>query len=164
MGHSLHKLFWTKGWYCLFKFFTTFRYCWLDMFLNLFFIPIAVLCCTWLPIYYVYTVLFNLLNPAGDPQFAITVLWVIVYALAFAFIVPFILQAFLVYALDRKKIGVPLKKLLPTILLFPLFMIIYAASIFLGTISKQQWKKAKRNVDYKSDIVRQIEDSNNKKG
>ncbi len=148
MGHSLHKLFWKEGLLCLFKFFTTFRYCFLDMFLNLLFIPIAVLCCVWFPLYYGYNLLFNYLSPLGDVAVANSNLIFIVIILFCAFLIPFIAQAFLVYFLDRKKIKQPFKKMFWSLIAFPIFMIIYAIGIVIGVFSKQKWKKAKRNTEY----------------
>ncbi len=146
MGNSLHKLFWQKGWLCLGKFFTTFRYSYLDMFLNLLFIPIAVLCCLWFPAYYIYKIIFD--AAVGNMAELSSILTTIAIILVCAFLIPFIAQAFLVFALDRKKIGVPFKKLWPTMLAFPMFMIIYAISIVIGVFSKPQWKQITRNVAF----------------
>lgn len=146
MGHSLHKLFWTQGWSCLGNFFTTFRYCFLDMFLNLLFIPIAVLCCIWFPLYYGYEIIYSAC--VGNVALLTQILTTIAYILAFAFLIPFILQAILVYFLDKKKIGVPFKKVVWSCIAFPMFMIIWAIGIVFGVFSKQNWKKAKRNVEF----------------
>lgn len=144
MGKSLHNLFWKEGFKCLGRFFTKFKYKYLDMFLNLFFIPIAVVCCTWFPAYYIYLILFNLLtqNMPGFYEILIT----IAYILGFAFLLPFILQAFLVLLLDHKKIKVPAYKLVGTCFVFPMFMIIYALGIVIGVFShKQKWGQVKRS-------------------
>lgn len=154
MGHSLHLLFWKEGWGCLGRFFTTFRYCWLDMFLNLFFIPIAVLCCVWFPLYYGYMIIFNAC--VGNIAALNSILITIALILVCAFLVPFILQAFLVYALDRKKIGVPFKKIVGSCLMFPMFMIVWAIGIVIGVFSKQKWKKAKRNVEFTSEELEKV--------
>ena len=52
MGNGLFKLFFTHGLRCFGKFFTTFRFGFLDLFLTLLFVPIAVVACTWFPLYY----------------------------------------------------------------------------------------------------------------
>lgn len=147
MGNGLHKLFWTKGLKCLFKFFTTFRYCYLDMFLNLLFIPIAILCCTWIPVFYIYSIVYNAV--IGNIALLNQILITIAIVLTCVFALPFILQALLVYVLDRKKIGQPFRNVIKPVLAFPMFMIIYAIGIVFGAMSKPKWKKAKRNVDYK---------------
>ena len=81
----------------------------------------------------------------------------VVYILAFAFIVPFILQALLVYGLDKRKIGVPLKKLLPAILFFPLFMVVYALGITAGFLFRAKWKSVGRSKFYDESFVAKIE-------
>lgn len=149
IGHGIHKLFYTHGIKAFFFAFTHMhwgpRWFWsiIDMFLTLFFVPIAVLCCTWLPLYYGYSLIYNAC--IGNWALFNTILSGIGIALVCAFIIPFILQAVLVYFLDKKKINKPFKKLLPAILLFPMFMIIYALGIFLGALSKPKWSPIKRS-------------------
>ena len=63
-----------------------------------------------------------------------------------AFVLAFILQALLAVALEHKRIKAPVKKLMPTVFLFPVFMIIYAAAITIGVFKKPKWKQIKRNV------------------
>ena len=155
MGRGLLRLFFTHGLRCLWDFLITLRYSFLDMFLTLLFIPIAGLCCFWFPTY--YAILFSqCLAPLTHAQFVWEVMNV-VYILAFAFIVPFILQAFLVYGLDKKKIGVPLKKLLPAILFFPLFMVVYALGITAGFLFRAKWKSVGRSKFYDESFVAKIE-------
>ena len=144
MGNGLFKLFFSHGFRCLGKFFTTFRFGYLDMFLTLLFIPIAVVACTWFPLYYGYKIIFAAV--VADTAFLIEIGKLIGYILLFAFYLPFTLQSLLAAGLDRKKLDVPFKKLWPAILLSPVFMIIYAISICLGVFSRPKWKKIKRNV------------------
>ena len=147
MGKSLHNLFWTEGLKCLVKFFKTLRYAYLDMFLNLLFIPIAVLCCTWLPAYYIYYIIYY--GCIGNIPEMTTYLINIGIALACAFVIPFIIQALVVCLIDRKKIKVPFKKLVGTCFAFPMFMIVYALGIVLGVFSANiKWKQVDRNVNY----------------
>lgn len=155
MGRGLLRLFFTHGLRCLLDFFISFRYSFLDMFLTLLFIPIAGLCCFWFPTY--YAILFSqCLAPLTHAQFVWEVMNV-VYILAFAFVIPFILQAFLVYGLDKKKIGVPLKKLLPAIISFPLFMVVYALGITAGFLFRAKWKSVGRSKFYDESFVQKIE-------
>ncbi len=157
MGKGLLRLFFTHGLKCFGLFFVTLRYSFLDMFLTLLFIPIAGLCCLWFPTYYI--LLFSqCLAPLSDAQFVAEVMNV-VYILLFAFLIPFIAQAFLVYALDRKKIGTPLKKLLPAILMFPLFMIVYALGITAGFLFRGKWKSVARSKYYDESFVATLEQS-----
>ena len=145
MGHSLNHLFWTEGLKCLGRFFTSFRYWYLDMFLNLIFIPIALLCCTWYPVFYTYMIVYNgVVGNFGVMNTYLTSLWVI---LVFAYLVPIYLQAFLTIILDRKKIKAPTGRLIGICLIFPFFMIVYAVGIALGVCThKQKWGKVERNV------------------
>ena len=159
IGHGTHKLFYTHGLKSLGLFFTRFGWSYLDMFFTLLFIPIAVLCCTWLPFYYTYTVIYNFC--VGNTALAYTILKGIGYSLIFAFILPFILQGFLVYILERKRINQPFKKVLPSILMFPMFMIIYAFSIFMGAITIPKWKPIKRNTLVTSESFQQSLNQNN---
>lgn len=146
MGNGLHKLFWTKGVMCFFKFFRYWRFCYIDMFLNLLFIPIAVLCCTWLPGYYAYRITYYFVTGAtGEAFWALELIGILLLC---AFVLPFIIQALVVYFLDKKKIGQPFKKLASSIFGFPIFMIIYCAGIVIGVFSRPKWKKAKRNVEF----------------
>lgn len=160
MGKSLHHLFWTQAFQCLGRFFITFKYKYLDMFLNLFFIPIAVVCCTWFPLYYGYMIIFNIVNQNLDSLYEILIM--IAWILGLAFLAPFILQAFLVVLLDRKKIKVPTRKLIGTCFMFPMFMIIYALGIVIGVFSfKQSWGKVERNDYADSEEFKTILKDNN---
>lgn len=144
IGKGSWNLFWSDGFKCLGKFFVKWDFSYLDTFLTLFFIPIAVLFCTWFPAYYIYDVIFNIC--VGNMPYVWMVLKTIGLAIGCAFIIPFIFQALLVVLLERKSIGKQnMKKIWKPILLFPFFMIIYAAGIFLGTITNPKWKQIKRN-------------------
>ncbi|MCH5156014.1 MAG: glycosyltransferase [Clostridiales bacterium] len=156
MAGALNKLFFTQGLKSFGLFFVRWKWTYLDMFMTLMFIPICVMMCIWLPIYYIYIVLFYGLmqfkyghtyydDVTGMPMFW-KYITTIGYALAFAFALAFILQALLAVVLERKRIKAPIKKLIPTVLLFPVFMIIYAAAITLGVFKKPTWKAAKRNA------------------
>ena len=157
MGRGLLRLFFTHGLRCLGTFFISLRYSLLDMFLTLLFIPIAALCCFWFPAYYI--ILFSqCLAPLTDAQFVWEVMNV-VYILVFAFVIPFIAQAFLVYALDKKKIGTSLKSLLPAILMFPLFMVVDALGITAGFLFRAKWKSVGRSKYYDDSFVATLEQS-----
>ncbi|MGN1201164.1 MAG: glycosyltransferase family 2 protein [Candidatus Caccovivens sp.] len=150
MGHGLFKMFFTHGLKSLWKFFTTFKYKYLDMFFNFLFIPIAVVLVIWMPAYYCYDIIYNCC--VGNFAYVIDLAKFIGIILVFAFLIPFIAQAFLVYFLDKKKINTPIKKLIPSMLLFPGFMIIYALGITWGALTKPKWKQIKRNK-----VITQIE-------
>ena len=172
MGHGLFRLFFTHGLKCFLKFFLSLRYSLFDVFLSMLFMPIAVLCVFWFPVYYVYLTIFHFasggsFDPTGlctDCGFFVTyqgmelnVFTFIGWILLFAFLIPFIAQAVLVYVLDFKRIGMSFWKVLPSIITFPLFMVVYAAGIALGSVSNPKWKCAKRSAYYDESFVRTME-------
>ena len=143
MGSGLHKLFYTHGIKSFFMFFAKWKWCYLDMFLTLLFMPIAVLCCIWLPLYYGYALIYN--SVVGNWELFYQMLKMIGISLSCAFVLPFILQAVLVYFLEKKRINQPFWKVFPAMLAFPLFMIIYAVGIFIGSVTKPKWQQIARS-------------------
>lgn len=143
MGRGLFITFWTKATRSLLKFFTTFRFSYLDMFLTQAFIPVDFVACLWFPFYYVFAVVYNI----NTEDFAALKLIGSTVGLALGgfFIVPFIIQALLTVILERKNIRAKKRKLVLPILLFPMFMIFYALGIFLGILFKPKWKSIARN-------------------
>lgn len=121
------------------------------MFLTLMFIPVCVMMCTWLPVYYIYVLVYH--GIMGNWAIFWTYMNSILFSLAFAFVTMFILQALLAVALEHKRIKAPVKKLMPTVFLFPVFMIVYAAAITLGVFSKPKWHQVKRNVAVSSGLA-----------
>lgn len=172
IGHGSFKLFFTHGLKCFLKFFVSLRYSLFDVFLSMLFMPIAVVLVFWFPIYYIYLTIFHFasggsFDPTGsctDCGFFVTyqgmelnVFTFIGWILLFAFIIPFIAQAVLVYVLDFKRIGMSFWKVLPSIITFPLFMVVYAAGIALGSVSNPKWKSAKRSAYYDESFVKTME-------
>ena len=154
MGRALNTLFYTQGLKSLALFFVRWKWSYIDMFITLLFIPVCVLMCIWLPIYYGYVLIYNGIMGYWDVFWSY--LTVILYALAFAFVLAFILQALLCIALERKRIQVPVKKLIPVAFVFPFFMIIYAAAITIGVFKKPRWKQVKRNVGQDALVAEQL--------
>src|SRR5690606_7203181 len=105
----------------------------------------------WFPFYYTYNIAyqFGLSYDAG-----INALLNLGMILLFAFIIPFILQALLVWILERKRIVAKSSSIIKGILLFPLFMIFYALGISLGIIFKPQWKAIKRSDVKLDDLIK----------
>ncbi|MFA7111335.1 MAG: glycosyltransferase family 2 protein [Bacilli bacterium] len=151
MGHGLHKLFWTGGFKMFFKFFISFKISYIDLFLQLFFIPMAVLCCTWIPIYYVFDFFYCLfLRPTAENLLFLQNEWIVIgYALLFAFYIAFVFQGTFILITQRKNVRIKnTKSMIPAIFMFPFFMIIYCLAIFLGVVKKPKWKQVKRNTKY----------------
>ena len=144
MAGALNKLCFTQGFKSLGLFFTRWKWTYIDMFLTLLFIPVCVVMCTWLPLYYGYVLIYH--GIAGNWDIFWTYMSSICYSLAFAFVTAFILQALLAVLLERKRLKTSPKKMIKTCFLFPAFMIIYAAAITIGVFSKPKWSQVKRNV------------------
>ena len=144
MSGALNSLFYTQGIKSFLLFFVRWKWAYIDMFLTLMFIPVCVLMCLWLPIYYAYVLIYHGLM--GNWEIFWTYLNTICYSLAIAFVAMFILQALLAVALEHKRIKAPVKKLMPAVFLFPFFMIIYAVAITLGVFSRSKWHEVKRNT------------------
>lgn len=151
MAGALNSLFYTQGIKSFFLFFARWKWTYIDMFLTLMFIPVCVLMCLWLPIYYGYVLIYHGLM--GNWEIFWTYLNTICFSLAFAFVLMFILQALLAVALERKRLKCPARKMMPAVFLFPAFMIIYAAAITIGVFSKPKWKQIKRNTTASAGIM-----------
>lgn len=147
-GHGLNKLFYHQGFRMVGKFFQTGRISYIDMFLQLMFIPIAMICCVWIPIYYGFYFIDAGINFATNPNQLYDMLKAAGLAIGFAFYVPFVLQALFVVLLERKKIKGNVGKLIPICLIFPFYMIVYMIAIAVGTLSpKPKWKKINHHVN-----------------
>lgn len=144
MAGALNKLFFTQGLKSFLLFFVRWKWTYFDMFLTLLFIPVCVLCATWLPIFYIFYVTYTGLMGQWDIFYK--TLKLIGISLSCAFVLAFILQALLAVALEHKRIKAPVKKLMPAVFLFPVFMIIYAAAITIGVFSSGKWAQVKRNA------------------
>ena len=151
MSRAICGLFFTQGIKSLGLFFVRWKWTYIDMFITLMFIPVCVLMCIWLPIYYIYVLLYNgIMGYMYGLDGAIDQFWTylntILISLSCAFVLSFILQALLAVALEHKKINAPVSHLVRVSFAFPVFMIIYAAAITLGVLKKPKWRQAKRNV------------------
>lgn len=144
MGNGLNKVFFRHGFKFLFHFFRYWRWSYIDLFLQMMFVPMALAACFWFPAYYIFDFCYQ--AAIGDTAAMQAILINLAYVLAFGFYVPFVLQGLLAAILERKRLLVPWTKLLPTIICFPLFMIIYAISITLGILHNPQWKSVARNA------------------
>lgn len=100
-----------------------------------------------MPLYYGYDVIYNYVLATPDSiAYANSVLINLGYILAFAFVVPFILQALLAAVLERKRLKInKFSQLLPAIFSFPAFMIVYAIAITIGVFSKPKWGAVARS-------------------
>ncbi len=165
MSGALCKLFFTQGCKSFALFFVRWKWTYIDMFITLMFIPVCVLLSIYFPLYYGYYLIYHGIMElhygvagtlTGEPVFW-KCLKLIGLALGVMFALSFILQAALAVALEHKRIKAPVKKMIPIILLFPVFMIIYAAAITIGVFSKPKWSQVKRNTAVSSGLALEAE-------
>lgn len=143
-GYGLVRLFGRYGYRLIGRFFTTFNFSYIDLFLTLFFIPIAVMAVFWFPAYYGYLIAYSYI--IGDAATGWSIIFNLIMILVFAFIVPFVAQGILTVILEHKRINYgKWYKLLPSIIFLPLFMIIYCIAITIGVLTpKLKWKQTRK--------------------
>ena len=163
MGAGVSRLFFTGGMKMLGKFFTTFRFSYLEMVLQYFFCMICVLLCTWIPLFYIYDVIYLALCGTGVIatslgasyyyDLLITTIIIIVCCITFLFVFVGLLQAFILVMVDYKKLGAKSRKeLISGIFIYPLFSVVYIMTLCLGIFSKPKWTKVNRNkVNFNED-------------
>ncbi|MCD8286128.1 MAG: glycosyltransferase [Clostridia bacterium] len=139
------------------KFFTTGDFSYVDVFLTYGFVFLSVLA-WWLPIYYVYDFIFVPFCAYG--KLAVTMyaasyyydtLWYTVIVLGSVLIALFVLfgwlQALFLVMADYKKMSAKNRRsLIPIVLAFPAFLILYSATVSFGAMSKPKWREVSRNA------------------
>ena len=166
MGHSLHSLFWKKGWKLFWHGITHFSLSDLDMFYQLFFIPIGVMACLWFPAYYIFYIIMHTLNAYTVPVLQGVhdlegVLYTpeASYAALFTSLLPMIgyvlgamyaiysFQSYLSIRLSRKELREENEKGWGAgIFLSAPYMILYDVAITIGVLTRPGWKSISRNV------------------
>ena len=165
MGNGLNRVFWKKGFPLFGHFFVSGRWSNIDLFVQLLIIPVALLCCVWFPLYYIFYAISHLVNIFGPEwlgsiyaldgtlltaQASInlllhTLLPMILVVLG-SFLIIYPLQTFVAVYRSKKKLSlISLKGYYKGILLSPLFMLFYAVAITLGIVTDAGWKKVTRN-------------------
>lgn len=157
MGFGLSRLFGKSGGALLLQFFKTGKFTFLDIFLTLIFIPISVVATIWFPCYYIAVILnaifgshviisFGAVMAGSD--FVWTILWVVV-----VYFLSFMAQGGLAVYLDRDRLpDVPWYKYIKSVVLTPVFMILYCISITIGVCSPtMRWKPVRRKNDLKKE-------------
>lgn len=155
MGHGLTRLFFKKGFRFFGHAFKQKDWSFIDLFMQLFFVPVGVLCCLWFPAYYIYRFIITILASAGVP------LWVsqaagqqflsetipLVIIIIVVFYVVCALQTFLAVKFSQKHVKLEsLKGFWGGIFLNPVFMVVWAVAITAGALGKGKWKAIKRNA------------------
>lgn len=140
------------------KFFTTGNFSYLEVCLTYAFVFITAIVATWIPLFYIYNFLYLGFAAYGGMELSLftqtyyyEVLWNTVIIMASVLVGLFVLfgylQALFLVMTDYKKLGANSRReLLSAVFLFPFFLILYSVTIFIGTMSKPAWGKAKRNA------------------
>lgn len=158
IGSGGMKLLKTKLMTMLKKFFTTGNISYVEMFMTYIFNFLTIILCTWIPLYYIFDVLF--LYFAGNGTIPLTmftaahyntILWNTIYigvgVVVGLFVFFGIIQGLILAIVDYKKIGAKNRReLLSAVFLFPVFLILYAVTLCIGSLSKPSWGKVKRNT------------------
>lgn len=160
MGNGLNKLFWTKGIECLKRFFKTLfrrdvsfslKMSYLDQYFNLAIIPSTFLAVVWFASYYIYCLVYTglgydyVVKGLGQYSFSWFLIFVIAVGLS-CLLLPFFIQPLLSVVCERKKLILKRKWIAVfSVILYPTFILIQAASIFQGILSKPKWKKITRS-------------------
>ncbi len=161
IGSGSMKLMKQKLLKMFFKFFTTGRISYIEMFLTYIFNFITILVSIWIPLFYIYKFLFLGFGASGafgnngynlySIEYYSNNLWLTLYLVIGIVIGLFvffgILQAILLVCLDYKKMGAKNKReLMSAAIFFPIFLILYSITICIGTFSKPSWGKVNRNA------------------
>lgn len=161
MGNGLIRLYFKDGLQVLKKFFTTLfnpkvpfslKMTYLDQYLNIALVPFSIVCFTWIPIYFIYVLIYtglgnsiyiSGLNYAFDFNFFV---WFVIIAALSCYLVPFFFQPLVSLITERKKLIIKNKTIaFWSIVLYPTYILLDAVSIFYGFFMKPKWKKITRS-------------------
>lgn len=162
MGNGLFRLYFQEGVKTLKMFFKnlfrpkvpfSLKMTYLDQYFNIALVPFSVICFTWIPLYFVYILIYTglgytvpLLGTNITLTFQFFYLFVIVAVLS-CYLFPFFFQPLFSYLVERKRLNITKKHIIYlTILLYPLYILFDAFSIFAGFVMKPHWKKVKRST------------------
>ena len=129
-----------------------FKFTYLDMFLELLFIPMAFVAVFWFPAFYIFDIVYKAC--LGNIEGVIIVLKNLAFILVVFFYIPFVLQGLLCVALDHKKMNIESpKQVIGACFVLPVYMIVYCLSIAFGILSKPKWKAVTRSSASSADVV-----------
>lgn len=129
----------------------------MELFLSCLLVLISVLLCTWIPLFYVYDLIFlglagyNIIPTVLGAQEYLLIFnqtWkIMLIAVYVLFVFCGYVQAFLLICLDYKKMGVQKRReLFWGCVFFPIFSVVYIMTIAIGAVSKPSWGKIERNT------------------
>lgn len=157
MGSGLNRLFFKKGFKFFGHLFKTGDLSFVDLFMQLLFIPVAVLCIGWFPLYYIFYIVSLMVNTwgvefmgymtAAQSGVALQEIFIMVGIILGTYILVYTFQTWLAMLLSKKHLG--LKSLKGTwggILASSFFMMLWAIGITFGALSKPKWKQIRRNT------------------
>lgn len=135
-----HKLAW--------KFITTFKYKYLDAFINFAYAPISIITMLWFPAYYIYVPVMMLVRGEMNELYAFLIM--VVEMICLAIILPVTIQNIIAYIQNRKRLS--LKSIWKTIgglLFFPIYNLCYALAITIGVFTPNfKWKHVDHTSEY----------------
>lgn len=141
------------------QFFKTGDFSCIEIFLTYIFLFIATFLCIWLPIYYIYHFVFLAFAGYGTLPVSLkpveyyqSSIWNTLIGMGIVVGALFVffgyIQAFVLVMSEYKKLGAKNRRqLLPAVFLFPVFLVFYAITVGLGSLTKpKSWGGAKRNA------------------
>lgn len=141
VGRGIFKLFFQYGYKLLGRFFISFNFKYLDMFLSLLYAPVSMLCVIWFPAYYCYLPITMILQ--GNMTEFYDFLIFVAKTVGLAILLPITVQNLLIYLLDWKRLRLKkVRRMVTTLLFFPIFNFCYALAITIGILNfKLRWKE-----------------------
>ena len=157
IGSGVARLLFGKLGILFLKFFYKFKFSYVELFLSCLLVLISVLLCTWIPLFYVYDLIFlglagyNIIPTVLGAQEYLLIFnqtWkIMLIAVCVLFVFCGYVQAFLLICLDYKKMGVQKRReLFWGGVFFPIFSVVYIMTIAIGAVSKPSWGKIERNT------------------
>ena len=139
------KLFFQNAHKLLFKFFTTFKIMYLDMFINFLYGPICILSVLWFPFYYTYLPI-QMIIASNTPEL-VSYLLMILKMVLLCIVLPLTIQNIVLYIASSKK--EPKKNIfncILTLIFFPFYnMAVCVANVFGIINPRQKWKQVKHD-------------------
>lgn len=161
MGNGLFCLYFKEGITTLKMFFKTLfkrnvpfslKMTYLDQYFNIALVPFSAICMTWIPLYFIYILIYTGLGNVVVLSGLNAVLdfnWFVIFvvvACCACYFIPFFFQPMFSYFIERKRMNVQRKWVVwVTILLYPCYILFDAFFIFAGFLMKPRWKKIKRS-------------------
>ena len=181
MGNGINRVFWRHGYKLFGHFFVSGKWSNIDLFVQLFFVPLDVICFLWYPLYYIAYAICHMMNGFGEfagqvlpwlgsdaasaalaSQEALLSLALMAGVVVASFLILYTLQTFLAIFLVKKKLGIKhIKGLKRGAFLSSLFMVFYGFCVIAGIFTNAGWAKVQRNVS--PSPSNQIEEKENPK-